>query len=116
MLFLSGSTHGKGIVVAETTAPGTLIHLGPPIDSGLLDLVSLWVSNLHTSDVSLTLEWGGAGDPYDLLVKDTVIPLASPPLRLTEGFPIRQALELRARASVASKLIITGYAEREVVQ
>ena len=59
---LSGSTNGKGILVAATATAGTLIHTAV---SGSTDLDEIWLYAVNSSDadVKLTLEWGEATDP-----------------------------------------------------
>ena len=59
---LSGSTQGKGILVAATGTAGTLIHTAEP---GTTDLDEIWLYavNTHSADSKLTLEWGEATEP-----------------------------------------------------
>lgn len=63
---LSGSTDGKRIKVAATADPGTVIHTGPT-DPTSIDELWLDAYNSHTSSVTLTIEWGGNGNPDDLI-------------------------------------------------
>lgn len=57
---LSGSTNGRGILVAATATPGTVIHQAVADNTGnVWDEVWLWATNTHTVDVNLTLELGG---------------------------------------------------------
>lgn len=59
---LSGSTDGKGILVAATATPGTTIHTGP---TTVADYHKIWIDavNTSTSPVKLTIEWGEATAP-----------------------------------------------------
>jgi hypothetical protein len=63
--FLSGGTgDGRGIKVAETATAGTLIHTA---DTTAMDEIHLWAWNSKSSDVLLTIEWGGVTDPDDIV-------------------------------------------------
>jgi len=63
---LSGSTGGKAIKVAATATPGTTIHTTGTSSSDI-DEVWLYATNTDTSDVKLTLEYGGTTSPDDLI-------------------------------------------------
>jgi hypothetical protein len=106
---LSGSTDGKGILVAATATPGTTIHTA---HASAKDEVYLWVSNLDASAVTLTLEYGGVTDPDDLLVKQLSIPANSPPIPLVAGLTLTNSKVVKAFASSANKLIIAGHVNR----
>ena len=108
---LSGSTHGQPIKVVETATPGTLIHTAIASTSNF-DEVYLWVTNTHTSDVTLTLEFGGVTDPDHLICKAVTIPAKSPPIPVCPGLTLRNSLAVRAFASEANRLIITGHVNR----
>ena len=70
---LSGSTNGRGILVAATATAGTLIHTAVSGTSSL-DEVWLYAHNTSASAVKLTLEWGGVTSPNDLI--EVTIPIA----------------------------------------
>lgn len=108
---LSGSTQGKPIIVAAIATPGTTIHTAIAGTVGF-DEVYLWVANLHTSAVALTLEWGGVTDPDHLLCKAVSIPANSGPIPIAVGQVLHNALVVKAFADVANKLSITGYVNR----
>ena len=59
---LSGSTQGKGILVAATATAGTTIHTAV---AGTTDIDEIWLYgvNTHSADLKLTLEWGEATEP-----------------------------------------------------
>ena len=63
---LSGSTDGKQIKVAATATAGTLIHTGPT-NTAHLHEVWLYAVNTDTTDRKLTIEWGAAASPDDLI-------------------------------------------------
>lgn len=112
--FLSGSTHGSLIKVAATSTPGTLIHTAINSTTSF-DEVYLWVTNTHTSDVTLTLEWAGTTDPDNLIVQGVTVPASSWRLALIRGEPLRNALVVRAFAGTANHLLIGGWVHRTTV-
>lgn len=57
---LSGSTNGKGILVAATSSPGTTIHAAVSGTSSF-DEVWLYAQNTDTTARKLTIEFGGTG-------------------------------------------------------
>jgi hypothetical protein len=108
-VLLSGSTDGMPNKVTATGTPGDTVHTS---HASAIDELYLWVSNLHTAEVTLTLEWGGATDPDDLLVKQLAIPANSPPIPVAAGLVLTNSKVVKAFASVADKLVITGYVNR----
>lgn len=108
---LSGSTHGKGIKIAATATPGTLIHTAIASTTDM-DEVWLWCSNLDSSARTITVEWGGTTDPDDLTQKTASVAANSSMLLLIPGLILRNALVVRAFGSVADVLIVAGYVNR----
>lgn len=111
---LSGSTNGRPIKVAATSiGSGTTIHTALTGTSGR-DLVFLFVTNTHTSPVTLTIGFGGTTDPDDLIVKAISIPPGAdcPPIPIVTGQPLNNALLVRAAASSANLLLISGWVDR----
>ena len=106
---LSGSTDGKGILVAQTASPGTTIHTGP---SNTAHLHELWIYavNYDTTDRKLTIEWGGttAGtDNVEYTVKaENGLYLIVPGLLLKGN---ATPLVVRAFAATATAIVIHGY-------
>jgi len=108
---LSESTHGRGIKVAATSiATGTDIHTSVATTTdGEGDDVTLYAQNSHTSTVTLTIGFGGTTDPDDLIelaldpgVFAVVIP----------GLVLKNALGVKAAATVADVVTIFGYVLR----
>lgn len=100
---LSGSTDGRGIKVVATATPGTLIHTAQSSATDM-DVCELQVYNSDTTDRTITFECGGVTSPDDH-VKRTI------PAGETVAVPIpglRNSLVLRAFASQANVLIVTG--------
>lgn len=106
---LSGSANGAPILVAATTLNGsaTLIHTATSSTTGF-DRVRLFVSNTHTAPVTVTVGWGGTTDPNHLIVDSFSIPQNTPPIEIVPPLPLNNSLVVRAAASVADKLLITG--------
>jgi hypothetical protein len=77
---LSGSTNGKGIVVAANATTGTTIHTGSSTAADYEE-IWLWASNFNTSAEVLTLEWGGtteAGDHFKTTIQPNETVLVAP--------------------------------------
>ena len=106
---LSGSTDGRGILVAATGTAGTLIHTGSGTAT-TLDEIWLYAVNSDAADVKLTLEWGGVTVSNDLIevtvTAESGLMLVAPGLLIKgNGTP----LVVRAWASVGDDIIIHGY-------
>jgi len=107
---LSGSTNGKGILVAETATPGTLIHTAISGTSSF-DEVWLYCQNTSTSSVALDIEYGGTATA-DLV--EITIPGESGLVLVVPGLFLNNYLAVRAFAGTASVLSIHGYVNRVV--
>ena len=67
---LSGSTDGRGINVTATSSAGTTIHTGSST-AAHYDTINLYATNIDTSAIKLTIEWGGttaAGDHIEVTI------------------------------------------------
>ena len=113
----SGSTDGRLVKVAATTTPGTTLHTG---SSTTTTYDEIWIEayNSHTSDVDLTIEFGGVTDPDDLIRITLPANNAgsySGPIKVIEGWPIKgnaSPLVVRAFASVANKVVVNIFTNR----
>lgn len=106
---LSGSTNGRGIKIAATATPGTLLHTAV---TGTSDFDEIWiyVVNSSTTDRQVTIEFGGVTDPDDQ-VEFTVI--AQDGLYLViPGLLLNNGVVVRAFAAVADVLVCYGYVHR----
>ena len=57
---LSGSSDGRGIKVAASSSPGTLIHTAlSSVAANEWDEIFIQAVNTSDSDVKLTVEWAG---------------------------------------------------------
>lgn len=106
---LSGSTDGRGILVAATASAGTTIHTGPSVTTSI-DEIWLYAMNTSTSAVKLTIEWGGTTSPNDL-IEVTVQPEAGL-VCIAPGLLIKgnaTPLVVRAFAATANVITIHGF-------
>lgn len=108
---LSGSTSGRPIKVAATSTPGTTIHTA--VD-GASDIDHIWLDayNTDTAEVTLTLEWGGTTSPDDLSPKALSLPPGAGPVPIVANRPLNGGLAVKAFASSANKIVITGRVTR----
>lgn len=110
-ILLSGSTSGRPIPVATTATLGTVIHTAVS-GATSFDEVYAWASNVSSAAVALTVEWGGATDPGNHLVKQVSIPANSPPIPIATGYVLNGGLAMTAFASVTSAINFVGFVNR----
>lgn len=108
-LKLSGSTDGMPILIAQAATPGTTIHTA---HATALDELWLWVTNVDTVERLLTVEYGGATDPDDLICKAVPIPLSCAPILFCAGLLLTNSKVCKVFGSSANKLLVTGYVNR----
>lgn len=110
---LSGSTNGRMIKVVQTATTGTTIH-ATGTSATIIDEVWLYAVNSSTSDVKLTIEYGGTTSPDDLIeftVKaENGLYLLVPGLILTGTGAA--ATNVTAFAGTANVISIGGYVNR----
>ena len=107
--FLSGSTNGRGIKVAQTATPGTTIHTCPA-GTVTMDEVWLFIQNNHTSAVLVSIEFGGTSSPDDLIQK--TIPSKDGLYMKIPGLPLNNSLVVKAFAGTANVISIFGHVNR----
>ena len=108
---LSGSTDGRGIKVAATASPGTLIHTATDSKAANeWDEVYIQATNTSASAVKLTIEWGGTTNPDDQVM--ITIPAQSGFTEVISGNLLQNATVVRAFAATANVLVIHGYVNR----
>lgn len=110
-ILLSGSTSGRAIKVAATATPGTAIHTAIA-GAVSYDEVYLWATNTDTAARTITVEFGGVADPDDLIVKSYTIPANSPPIPLVTGQVLNGGLLVKAFASSANVVLVSGFVNR----
>lgn len=105
---LSGSTNGKGILVAATATPGTLIHTAV---SGTTSFDEIWLycQNTSTSSVALDIEYGGTATADNI---EITIPGESGLVLVVPGLFLNNSLVVRAWAGTTNVLAIHGYVNR----
>lgn len=106
---LSGSTDGKGILVAATATAGTLVHTGSATAATLHE-VWIYAVNSSATDVKLTIEWGEATAPngnIEYTVKaENGLYLIVPGLLLKGN---ATALTIKAFAATTNVIVVHGY-------
>lgn len=106
---LSGSTNGRSILVAATATLGTTIHTAV---SGTTDMdeIYLYAVNSSTADVKLTIEFGGATSPNDLI--EYTVPAENGEHLIVPGFLLQNGLVVTAFAGTANVITINGWVTR----
>jgi hypothetical protein len=108
---LSGSEDGRGIAIAATTSPGTLIHtaLSSPA-ANEWDEITLWAVNQAATAITLTVEWGGTTSADRIVLQ---VPAASGlHAIMTDGLVLHNGKEVRAYASAVGAIILHGSVRR----
>jgi hypothetical protein len=102
---------GRGIKIAATSTPGTLIHTATSsIAANEWDEV--WIRAVNTSNaaVKLTVEWGGMTSPDDLI--EITIPAEDGFHEIIPGHVLQNCAEVSAYADTADVLVIHGFVNR----
>jgi hypothetical protein len=108
---LSGSADGRGIKVAATGSPGTLIHTAlSNVAANEWDEVWIKAVNTSGSAVKLTIQWGGTTDPDDLV--EVTIPAESGFTEVIPGHVLQNGKEVRAFAATANVIVLHGFVNR----
>jgi hypothetical protein len=108
---LSASTHGRAVLVAATSSPGTTIHTTPAgTTSAAEDVITLFAYNSDSTPRVLTIQWGGTTSPDDDIVMS--IPSKTGRSLVVSDEILRNALVVKAYCDVANKVTVTGYANR----
>jgi hypothetical protein len=108
---LSESDKGRGIKVAATSSPGTLIHTAlSNIAANDWDEITLRAVNSSSTAVKLTIEWGGTSSPDDLI--EVTIPAESGFSDVVLAHVLNEGAEVRAFAATADVIIIHGFVNR----
>ena len=108
---LSASSNGRGIKVTATASPGSLIHTAlDSIAANEWDEVFIQAVNTSGSAVKLTVEWGGASSPDDLI--EITIPAESGFTEVIGGNVLQNGAAVRAFAAQANVNVLHGYVNR----
>ena len=106
---LSGSSNGKGIKIAATATPGTLLHTAV---TGTFDLDEVWIYLVNTgaAAVKVTIEWGEATAPDGNI--EQAISGESGLVLVIPGLLVQNAIEIRAFAANSNVIIAHGFVNR----
>ena len=105
---LSGSTDGKAIKITQTATAGDTIHTAVSgTTPGTFDEIWLWAYNGHTSNVVLTIEFGGASVPDQNIV--LTVPSKSGLVPVVPGFILQNGMVVKAFAATANVITINGF-------
>jgi len=112
----AGSTgDGLGILVAATATAGTAIHTASSTAT-TIDELWLYAYNNHSADILLTIEFGGATAPKDV-IKDTIT-TQDGLILVVAGLVIQGNATpkvVRAFAATANQISLFGYVNRITV-
>ena len=105
---LSGSTDGRLIAVAATSSPGTTVHTAV---AGFTDIdeVNLYAVNTSTSDVLLSLQYGGTSAADEI---DFVIPPQVGVVEIAQKLLLNNGSVVRAFAGTTNVINVGGYVNR----
>lgn len=105
---LSGSTDGKPIKITQTATAGDTIHTAVAgTTAGTYDEIWLWAYNGHTSDVTLTIEFGGATVPDQNIIMS--IPDKEGLIPIIPGLILQNGMVVKAFAGSANVVTIVGF-------
>ena len=105
---LSGSTNGRGIAVAATATLGTTIHTA---HATALDEIWLYANNIHSSAVTLTVEFGGVTSTSDL-IQQSIAVTPSGLVLVVAGLLVTGSVVVTAFAGTANKIELFGFVNR----
>lgn len=112
---LSGSTNGLAIKVTGTSTAGSVTIHTAISGTTSRDEIWLWAQNNDADGETrtLTIEFGGTTDPDNLII----VPVAckAGPVLAVPGFPLRNALVVKAFSDEANDVQIYGYVNRVTV-
>ena len=103
----SESTDGLPVKVVATATAGTTIHTA---HATALDEIWLYAYNGHTSDVVLTVEYGGATVPDQNII--LTVSSKSGLALVVPGLILTNSKVLKAFAATANVITLSGYINR----
>lgn len=105
---LSGSTDGKGVLIAATTTLGTTIHTAVAgTTAGTFDEVWIWLYNGHTADVVATIEYGGATVPtFNIIL---TVPTKAGLTLAVPGLVLQNGLLVTCFAATTNVITASGF-------
>jgi len=106
-VILSGSTNGRMVKVAATATLGTTVHTA---HASAQDEIHLWAVNSDTTARKLTIEFGGAASPDNLI--EITIPPESGLIPVIPGLILTNSLVVTAFAESANVVMVAGFVNR----
>lgn len=103
---LSESTNGSPIQITSTSSPGNLIHTASSTE---IDEVWLYLSNYHSSDVLVTVQWGGTAT---LNVINQMVPNNAGLFLAIPGLVLSNSNIVRCYADTANVVSVIGFVNR----
>lgn len=107
---LSGSTNGRGIKVAATATPGTLIHTATASTTTVQDEIWIWAVNSSAAAVQLNIEFGGTAAPDDNI--SVAVPAVAGLVLVIPGLVLQGGAVVRAFAASAKVVMVHGFVNR----
>lgn len=109
---LSGSTNGRQVKIAATTTPGTAIHtaVAGTSDENNYDEIWIWAVNSDTTARKLTIEFGGATSPDDLI--EQTVPAEAGYMAIVPGLILQNAVSVAGFAAAANVVMVAGFVNR----
>lgn len=107
---LSESDKGRGILVAATSSPGTLIHTAlDSVAANEWDALTIRAVNTTTSAIKLTMEWGGTTSSDQI---EVTIPAEAGFTTVIDGHVLQDGAAVCAFAVSANGIVLHGYVHR----
>jgi len=113
-VLLSGSTRGRPIKVSATSSGGANTIHTTGISSSIIDEVWIYATNTSSTDVVLTVEFGGTTSPDDRI--EITVPGDSGLLLVTPGLVLTgdgsSGSAIKAFAGTGNVINVVGYINR----
>jgi len=108
---LSGSTDGRGILIAAVATAGTTVHTAQA-SATLVDVLTLYAYNANTTVETVTVEWGNASTTDNIVTN--VLPTGSGGLTpIVVDLVIRNSLVVKVFSTTTNKVSIFGFMNTE---
>ena len=105
-----GAANGTGIELAVDSGTYTTVHTSSGT-AGDIDEIWLYASNTDTSDIKVTLKFGGTDDPDDII--EVIVGAEAGLVLLVPGLILKGgSLVLLGAAATAAKVTVFGYVNR----
>ena len=105
-----GGDDGLGITVVATVTAGTLIHTCSAT-AAEFDEIWLYAANIHSSAVTLTVEFGGVSVTKDI-IQQSIAATPSGLVLVCAGLLVTGSVVVTAFAGTANKIELFGFVNR----